>query len=209
MNIESKTVLITDENRGLRKALVNEALIRGAKRVHAGTRSALQVSDERVTSLALDVTNLAQIQRGVENVESFDILINNADAFVQDDLSGRARLFNEAVVLCICRAPCSAGHHSTPKFTTTSGHTCLTPGNSCDIRYAAHPGTASFSAVIRCSALALRVHSQLAARRQAFDGRDGLRSQPVGSARERRTPARHVAVVCPPSRLLAYLSIPG
>jgi hypothetical protein len=62
----------------------------------------------------------------------------------------------------------------------------------------AHSGTASLSALIRCSALALRVHSHLAARRQAFDGRDGLRSQPVRSASERRRPARHISVACGP-----------
>jgi NAD(P)-dependent dehydrogenase (short-subunit alcohol dehydrogenase family) len=92
MNIENKTVLITGANRGIGKALVNEALTRGATRVYAGTRSALQVSDERVTPLTLDVTNPAQIQRAVENVESLDILINNAGVFVQDDLSDRADL---------------------------------------------------------------------------------------------------------------------
>jgi len=92
MNIENKTVLITGANRGIGKALVNEALTRAATRVYAGTRRALQVSDERVTPLTLDVTNPAQIQRAVENVESLDILINNAGVFVQDDLSDRAGL---------------------------------------------------------------------------------------------------------------------
>jgi NAD(P)-dependent dehydrogenase (short-subunit alcohol dehydrogenase family) len=92
MTIENKVVLITGANRGIGKALVNEALRRGAKRVYAGTRSALQISDERVTPLTLDVTNPAQIQRAVENVESLDILINNASVFLQDDLSDRAGL---------------------------------------------------------------------------------------------------------------------
>ena len=46
----------------------------------------------RVTLLTMDVTNPAQIQRAVENVESLDILINNAGVFVQDDLNDRAGL---------------------------------------------------------------------------------------------------------------------
>src|SRR2546430_6933682 len=54
MNIENKTILITGANRGIRRALVAEALRRGAKKVYAGTRSALQVTDERVTPVTLD-----------------------------------------------------------------------------------------------------------------------------------------------------------
>jgi NAD(P)-dependent dehydrogenase (short-subunit alcohol dehydrogenase family) len=38
------------------------------------------------------VTNGAQIQRAVENVESLDILINNAGVDLHDDLSDRAGL---------------------------------------------------------------------------------------------------------------------
>jgi NAD(P)-dependent dehydrogenase (short-subunit alcohol dehydrogenase family) len=80
MNIENKTVLITGANRGIGKALVDEALRRGAARVYAGTRSAPQISDERVMPLTLDVTNPAHIQRAVEKVVSLDILINNVPA---------------------------------------------------------------------------------------------------------------------------------
>jgi len=49
MNITKKTVLITGANRGIGRALLDEALRRGAKKVYAGTRSALQHSDKRVT----------------------------------------------------------------------------------------------------------------------------------------------------------------
>ena len=87
MNIVNKTVLITGANRGIGRALVNEALNRGAKRVYAGTRTALQNFGERVTALTLDVTNAAQIQGAVEQVESLDILINNAGVAIYDDLS--------------------------------------------------------------------------------------------------------------------------
>ena len=38
MNIENKTILITGANRGIGRALVDDALRRGAKRVYAGTR---------------------------------------------------------------------------------------------------------------------------------------------------------------------------
>jgi NAD(P)-dependent dehydrogenase (short-subunit alcohol dehydrogenase family) len=78
MNIANKTVLITGANRGIGRALVNEALRRGAKRVYAGTRGALQNTDTRVTPLALDVTSVSQIQQAAKDIDSLDVLINNA-----------------------------------------------------------------------------------------------------------------------------------
>jgi len=88
MNIENKTVLITGANRGIGRALVDEALIRGATRVYAGTRGgALQATDSRVTPVTLDVTNASQIQKAAEEVETLDVLINNAGVAIYDDLS--------------------------------------------------------------------------------------------------------------------------
>ncbi len=77
MTITDKAVLVTGANRGIGKALVEEALKRGAKRVYAGTRQLFSHSDERVRAVTLDVTNAAQIRRAAESVESLDILINN------------------------------------------------------------------------------------------------------------------------------------
>jgi len=91
MNITSTAVLVTGANRGLGRALVEEALRRGAKRVYAGTRKPLAHSDRRVTPLTLDVTKAEQIQRAVEKVESLDVLINNAAIAEYDDLGDRAR----------------------------------------------------------------------------------------------------------------------
>jgi NAD(P)-dependent dehydrogenase (short-subunit alcohol dehydrogenase family) len=91
MNITNKTVLITGANRGIGKALVDEALRRGARKVYAGMRSPVQHSDKRVTPLTLDVTSASQIEGAVENVESLDILINNAGFLdLRNDLSDRA-----------------------------------------------------------------------------------------------------------------------
>lgn len=92
MNIENKMLLITGANRGIGRALVEESLRRGARWVYAATRQPFTHSDGRVTLLTMDVTNPAQIQRAVENVESLDILISNAGVFVQDDLNDRAGL---------------------------------------------------------------------------------------------------------------------
>jgi NAD(P)-dependent dehydrogenase (short-subunit alcohol dehydrogenase family) len=87
MNIANKNLLITGANRGIGRALVEEALRRGAQRVYAGTRTPLQRSDPRVTALTLDVTNAAQIQQAVSHIETLDVLINNAGIALYDDLS--------------------------------------------------------------------------------------------------------------------------
>jgi NAD(P)-dependent dehydrogenase (short-subunit alcohol dehydrogenase family) len=86
MNVEQKAVLITGANRGIGRALVDEALRRGAKRVYAGTRGTFQHADPRVVPLALDVTNLSQIERAVAEVETLDALMNNAGVALYDDL---------------------------------------------------------------------------------------------------------------------------
>jgi NAD(P)-dependent dehydrogenase (short-subunit alcohol dehydrogenase family) len=87
MNVANKTVLITGANRGIGRALVDEALERGARRVYAGTRGALAIADRRVIPLTLDVTNAAEIQRAVNEVDGLDVLINNAGVAIYDDLS--------------------------------------------------------------------------------------------------------------------------
>jgi NAD(P)-dependent dehydrogenase (short-subunit alcohol dehydrogenase family) len=90
VELTDKTVLVTGANRGLGRALVDEALRRGAKRVYAAARQPMVVPDERVTPVILDVTDRAQIQEAVDGIESLDILINNAGVSVPDDLSDRS-----------------------------------------------------------------------------------------------------------------------
>ena len=92
MTIEGKAVLVTGANRGIGRALVEEALSRGARRVYAGTRQPFAHPDERVTPVMLDVTNTAQIEAAVETIESLDMLINNAGVALYDDLSDRSVL---------------------------------------------------------------------------------------------------------------------
>ena len=145
MNISNKSVLITGANRGIGRALLDEALRRGAKKVYAGTRGALQHPDKRVTPLTLDVTNGSQIQRAVDEVDTLDVLINNAGIAIYDDLSnldvleqtfaanflGLLKVTN-AFLPNVCRARgarawvlvvranrCSAGRHSEPAHQTT------------------------------------------------------------------------------------------
>lgn len=81
------TVLITGANRGLGRALVAEALERGARRVYAASRQPFAHPDERVIPLVLDVTDVDALAAAVEHVEGLDILFNNAGVSVPDDLS--------------------------------------------------------------------------------------------------------------------------
>jgi NAD(P)-dependent dehydrogenase (short-subunit alcohol dehydrogenase family) len=92
MTIADKTVLVTGASRGIGRALVEEALARGAGRVYAGTRQPLQHPDGRVTPLILDITSPEQVREAAGQVQSLDILINNAGVFLFDDLSDRATL---------------------------------------------------------------------------------------------------------------------
>jgi NAD(P)-dependent dehydrogenase (short-subunit alcohol dehydrogenase family) len=87
MNIKGKTLLITGSNRGIGKALVDEAIARGAGKVYAGMRSIQQASDKRMVPLALDITDDAQISLAVAGLDNLDILINNAGIANYDDLS--------------------------------------------------------------------------------------------------------------------------
>jgi NAD(P)-dependent dehydrogenase (short-subunit alcohol dehydrogenase family) len=90
--IADKAVLITGTNRGIGRALVEEALRRGARRVYAGARVPQKHPDERVTPLTLDVTDPEQIRRAAEAVDSLDVLVNNAGVAIYDDLSDRSVL---------------------------------------------------------------------------------------------------------------------
>lgn len=88
MNLANKTILVTGANRGIGRAVVQEALRRGAKRVYAATRSGgIDIADPRVMPLTLDVTNAVQIRQAAEKVEALDILVNNSGIAIYDSLS--------------------------------------------------------------------------------------------------------------------------
>src|SRR5579859_671844 len=90
--IADKTVLVTGGNRGIGRALVSEALRRGATRVYAGTRKPMADSDPRITPLPLDVTDSDQVHRAVGEVGALDVLVNNAGIALYDDLSDQSIL---------------------------------------------------------------------------------------------------------------------
>ena len=92
MTIEGKTVLVTGANRGIGQALVDEALRRGAERVYAASRQPITHLDERVTPVVLDVTDTGQIRSVADQVQSLDVLVNNAGIAMYDNLSDRSVL---------------------------------------------------------------------------------------------------------------------
>ena len=92
MMIAGKSVLVTGANRGIGRALVDEALSRGAALVYAGTRQPFTHPDARVTPLTLDVTDAAQVEAAADQVGALDVLINNAGVAPYDDLSDAAAL---------------------------------------------------------------------------------------------------------------------
>jgi NAD(P)-dependent dehydrogenase (short-subunit alcohol dehydrogenase family) len=100
MTIAGKSILVTGANRGIGRALVGEALKRGARRVYAATRVPLAHRDKRITQLLLDVTNVAQIRDAVKQVDSLDILINNAGIAKFEDLSDAAAIHEHLAVNC-------------------------------------------------------------------------------------------------------------
>ena len=79
-SLDGSVVLITGANRGLGRALVDEALARGAAHVHAGARSPLDHPDPRVTWLPLDLDR-------PESIPDLDLLVNNAAIGLYDDLA--------------------------------------------------------------------------------------------------------------------------
>jgi NAD(P)-dependent dehydrogenase (short-subunit alcohol dehydrogenase family) len=86
------TILVTGANRGIGRAIVDEALHRGAQRVYAAMRRPVPHPDARVTPLPLDVTDTAQVQALADRVVELDMLVNNAGVSVLDDLGERSVL---------------------------------------------------------------------------------------------------------------------
>ncbi|MFC5728111.1 MULTISPECIES: SDR family NAD(P)-dependent oxidoreductase [Nocardioides] len=93
-----RTILVTGASRGIGLALVEEALRRGAGRVYAGMRSPVDHPDGRVVPLLLDVTDPAQIETAVKEIDALDVVINNAGLGTYEDLADRAVLENHLAV---------------------------------------------------------------------------------------------------------------
>ncbi|WP_329449947.1 SDR family oxidoreductase [Streptomyces sp. NBC_01724] len=82
--LEGAVVLVTGGNRGIGKAIVDELLSRGVKKVYATARNPQPSTDARVVPLALEVTDLASIKALVAAAPDVTVLINNAGGSAPD-----------------------------------------------------------------------------------------------------------------------------
>jgi NAD(P)-dependent dehydrogenase (short-subunit alcohol dehydrogenase family) len=119
MTFADKTILVTGANRGVGKALVAEALERGAARVYAGTRGALTHPDERVVPVRLDVTDADQIRAAAEAVGALDVLVNNAGIALHETYGDESALERHFAVNCF--GPYAVTQAFLPALTSSRG----------------------------------------------------------------------------------------
>ena len=78
MDINGSVALVTGANRGIGKAIADELIARGATKVYAAARNPASVTDDRLTPIALDVTDPDSVAAAAEHASDVEIVINNA-----------------------------------------------------------------------------------------------------------------------------------
>lgn len=83
-DLKNKTVLVTGANRGIGKAILEEALHRGAAKVYAAVRKVDSASTlvaehgDRVVPIRVDLDDPASIASAAETATDVDVVVNNA-----------------------------------------------------------------------------------------------------------------------------------
>lgn len=85
MKIKGSVAMVTGANGGIGQALVQELLKRGAAKIYLGARDPeslreLFTASSRLIPVALDLTNLAQIEAAANTASDITLLVNNAGA---------------------------------------------------------------------------------------------------------------------------------
>jgi NAD(P)-dependent dehydrogenase (short-subunit alcohol dehydrogenase family) len=78
MHIKNAVVLVTGGNRGLGKAIVDEVLARGARKVYATARDPRTITNPDVVPLALEVTDPDSVAAAARVASDVTFLVNNA-----------------------------------------------------------------------------------------------------------------------------------
>ncbi len=81
MKLDNKTILVSGANRGIGKAIVDALLKQNVKKIYAAARKIEDLpkfGDARVVTIALDITNRAQIEKVAQTAGDVEVLINNA-----------------------------------------------------------------------------------------------------------------------------------
>lgn len=87
VNPEGKIAFISGANRGIGKAITEELLRNGIKKIYAGARNIASLEEltnkygSKVVPVELDVTNIDSIKAAASKIEDIDILVNNAGVF--------------------------------------------------------------------------------------------------------------------------------
>lgn len=83
-DVKHKTVLVTGANRGIGKAILEEALRRGAKKVYAAVRNVDSASPlvaehgDRVVPVRVDLEDPSSITAAAQAASDVDVVVNNA-----------------------------------------------------------------------------------------------------------------------------------
>lgn len=88
VSIENSVALISGANRGIGKAIAEELLIKGIKKVYAGARNPESLKEmkekygDRLVPIQLDVTDQKSVDKVAEQAKDVNILINNAGVLI-------------------------------------------------------------------------------------------------------------------------------
>lgn len=91
MKLEGKTIFISGANRGIGKALVEEALKHSVTKVYAAARNVESLpnfGDSRVIPVQLDITDPNQVATASQLASDVDILLNNAGSLAFAGVAG-------------------------------------------------------------------------------------------------------------------------